>query len=194
MKRLFDLVLILVTAPLWVTLIALIAILVRIKLGSPVFFTQLRPGRDGKPFRLVKFRSMTDARDATGAPLPDADRLPAFGRLLRSTSLDEIPELYNVLKGEMSLVGPRPLLMDYLPLYTEKQARRHEMRPGITGWAQVNGRNALSWEERFDLDVWYVDNQSIALDLRILFLTVAKVVKREGVSAEGSVTMERFRG
>jgi lipopolysaccharide/colanic/teichoic acid biosynthesis glycosyltransferase len=193
-KRFVDVVLVLLAAPLWVPLLAMLAILVRVKLGSPVFFSQIRPGRDGKPFRLIKFRSMTNARDASGALLPDAERLPPFGRLLRSTSLDELPELLNVLKGDMSLVGPRPLLMEYLPLYSAEQARRHELRPGLTGWAQVNGRNALSWEDKFKLDVWYVDNHSLWLDLRILFRTVIKVVRREGVSSEGSVTSTRFEG
>ena len=194
MKRFVDVVLVLLAAPLWVPLLAMLAIVVRVKLGSPVFFSQIRPGRDGKPFRLIKFRSMTNARDASGALLPDAERLPPFGRLLRSTSLDELPELLNVLKGDMSLVGPRPLLMEYLPLYSAEQARRHELRPGLTGWAQVNGRNALSWEDKFKLDVWYVDNHSLWLDLRILFRTVIKVVRREGVSSEGSVTSTRFEG
>lgn len=194
MKRFVDILLVLLAMPLWVPLLALLAILVRVKLGSPVFFSQIRPGRDGKPFRLIKFRSMTNARDASGALLPDAERLPPFGRLLRSTSLDELPELLNVLKGDMSLVGPRPLLMDYLPLYSAEQARRHELRPGLTGWAQVNGRNALSWEDKFKLDIWYVDNHSLWLDLRVLFLTVIKVLHREGVSAEGSATAERFEG
>ncbi len=194
MKRSIDVVLVLLASPFWVPLLALLAVLVRIKLGSPVFFSQIRPGRAGKPFRLIKFRSMTNARDASGAPLPDSERLPPFGRLLRSTSLDELPELLNVLRGEMSLVGPRPLLMEYLPLYSAEQARRHEMRPGLTGWAQVNGRNALSWEEKFKLDVWYVDNHSLFLDFRILLRTVRKVLRREGVSAEGSATAERFEG
>lgn len=194
MKRAFDLVLTIATAPVWVPLLVLVALLVRVKLGAPVFFRQVRPGKGGRPFRMVKFRSMTDARDADGELLPDADRLPPFGRFLRATSLDELPELWNVLKGEMSLVGPRPLLMEYLPLYTERQARRHEVPPGVTGWAQVNGRNALSWEEKFDLDVWYVDNRSMRLDIRIILLTIARVLKRDGISSEGSVTMERFRG
>lgn len=194
MKRFVDVVLVLLAAPLWVPLLAMLAILVRIKLGSPVFFSQIRPGRDGKPFRLIKFRSMTNARDASGALLPDAERLPPFGRLLRSTSLDELPELLNVLKGDMSLVGPRPLLMEYLPLYSAEQARRHELRPGLTGWAQVNGRNALSWEDKFKLDVWYVDNHSLWLDLKILLLTLWKVVTREGISASGEATMSPFNG
>lgn len=167
---------------------------VRRELGSPVLFRQTRPGLHGKPFELVKFRTMTDARGADGELLPDAERLTPFGRWLRSTSLDELPELWNVLKGDMSLVGPRPLRMEYLPLYTPEQARRHEVRPGITGWAQVNGRNAVSWEERFERDVWYVDNQSLWLYLRILARTVRAVLIREGISAPGEATMPRFRG
>ena len=174
--------------------LAATAAAVRLSLGSPVLFTQQRPGRGGRPFRMYKFRTMRDAADAQGNPLPDAERLTRLGRVLRATSLDELPELFNVLRGEMSLVGPRPLLVDYLPLYTAEQARRHEVRPGITGWAQVNGRNALSWEDRFRLDVWYVDHASLWLDLRILALTVRKVIAREGISQQGSATMERFRG
>ncbi|TXH93078.1 MAG: sugar transferase [Rheinheimera sp.] len=175
-------------------LILFLAILVRLKLGSPVVFSQVRPGLGGKPFRMYKFRTMTDARDEHGQLLPDEVRLTAFGRFLRSTSLDELPELWNVLKGEMSLVGPRPLLMEYLPLYTAEQARRHAARPGITGWAQVNGRNAISWEDKFRLDVWYVDNQSFWLDVRILWMTVRKVLVREGISAEGEATTTKFTG
>ena len=172
----------------------LLALLVRTKLGSPVFFRQTRPGLHGKPFEMVKFRTMTDARGPDGALLPDADRLTPFGRFLRASSLDELPELWNVLKGEMSLVGPRPLLMEYLPLYSPQQARRHEVRPGITGWAQVNGRNALGWDEKFKLDVWYVDHRSLWLDIKILWLTVKKVLVREGISAAGEATMPRFTG
>jgi len=168
--------------------------LVRAKLGSPVFFRQIRPGLRCKPFVMVKFRTMTDERGPDGALLPDAVRLTSFGQFLRSTSLDELPELWNVLKGDMSLVGPRPLLMEYLTLYSPEQARRHETRPGITGWAQVNGRNAISWEERFRLDTWYVDNQSLWLDLKILGLTVKKVFLREGVNAAGEATMSKFTG
>lgn len=194
MKRLLDVVLVLVTSPLWAPLIILLAVLVRVNLGSPVFFSQVRPGLGARPFRLIKFRSMTDARSASGALLPDSERLPPFGQLLRSTSLDELPELLNVLKGDMSLVGPRPLLTEYLPLYSKEQARRHEMRPGLTGWAQVNGRNALSWEDKFKLDVWYVDNQSLWLDLKIIWLTLWKVVRREGISASGEATMLPFKG
>ena len=174
--------------------ILLLAMLVRVKLGSPVLFRQVRPGMDGRAFQMAKFRTMTDARDANGDLLPDADRLTGFGQFLRSSSLDELPELWNVLKGEMSLVGPRPLLMEYLPLYSERQARRHEVRPGITGWAQINGRNALSWDEKFELDVWYVENRTLWLDIKILFLTVWKVVKRDGISQEGEVTMSKFTG
>jgi lipopolysaccharide/colanic/teichoic acid biosynthesis glycosyltransferase len=194
MKRLFDLTVVLATAPLWLPLLAVLALVVRFKLGSPVFFRQPRPGLGGRVFRLWKLRSMTDARSATGQLRPDAERLTPFGRRLRSTSLDELPSLINVLRGEMSLVGPRPLLVEYLPLYSPRQARRHEVRPGITGWAQVHGRNALGWEERFEHDVWYVEHRSFALDLRILALTVAKVLRREGVAAAGHATMEPFRG
>lgn len=178
---------------LWPVLLV-VAVLVRRKLGSPVVFSQVRPGLGGKPFRMYKFRTMTDAKATNGELLPDDIRLTPFGRFLRSTSLDELPELWNVLKGEMSLVGPRPLLMEYLPLYTAEQARRHEARPGITGWAQVNGRNAISWEDKFRLDVWYVDNQSLWLDIRILILTVKKVFVREGISAQGEATSTRFMG
>lgn len=174
--------------------LALLGLMVRRKLGSPVLFRQVRPGLHGRPFMMVKFRTMTDERGVDDELLPDAQRLTAFGRFLRATSLDELPELWNVLRGEMSLVGPRPLLMEYLPLYSPDQARRHEVRPGITGWAQVNGRNALSWEDRFKLDVWYVDHRSLWLDLRILWLTVRKVIVREGISAEGEATMPRFTG
>lgn len=194
MKRFFDLLaaafaLLLLGLPL-----LLLVWLVRRKLGSPVFFRQVRPGLDGKPFEMVKFRTMTDERGPDGELLPDAVRLTSFGRFLRSTSLDELPELWNVLKGDMSLVGPRPLLMEYLPLYTPEQARRHEVRPGVTGWAQVNGRNAISWEEKFELDVWYVDHQSLCLDIKILWLTVKKVLVRDGISAAGEATMSKFTG
>ena len=194
MKRLFDIVaasLALVTA---LPLLAVLALLVRVNMGAPVLFRQARPGLHGKPFRMLKFRSMRDAYDCDGAPLADANRITGFGRFLRSTSLDELPGLWNVLKGDMSLVGPRPLLMEYLPLYNSEQGRRHEVRPGITGWAQVNGRNALSWEEKFSLDLWYVDNRSFMLDLKILLLTVRKVLVRDGISAAGEVTMPKFTG
>lgn len=164
------------------------------KMGSPVLFRQVRPGLGGKPFEMVKFRTMKDAVDAAGNPLPDSERLTPFGQFLRSSSLDELPELWNVLKGDMSLVGPRPLLMEYLPLYSPEQYRRHEVRPGVTGWAQINGRNSLSWDEKFKLDVWYVDNRSLWLDIKILFLTVKKVLIRDGISAEGEATMTRFEG
>lgn len=194
MKRLFDILLVLLAAPLWVPVLLLAALLVRLKLGSPVLFRQERPGWRGRPFPLLKFRTMTDARDAKGELLPDAERLTPFGRRLRSTSIDELPELLNVLRGEMSLVGPRPLLMRYLPRYTPEQARRHEARPGLTGWAQINGRNAISWEEKFRLDVWYVDHQSMALDVRILLSTLKKVILREGISAAGDATMPEFMG
>lgn len=194
MKRLFDIVLACVALTVLAIPILIVIWMVRRKLGSPVFFRQVRPGLHGKPFEMVKFRSMTDARDAEGNLLPDADRLPAFGRFLRGSSLDELPELWNVVKGDMSLVGPRPLLMEYLPLYSKEQARRHEVRPGVTGWAQVNGRNALSWEDKFRLDVWYVDHRSLWLDIRILWATVRKVIVREGISAAGEATMSKFTG
>jgi len=194
MKRTLDLAFVLAALPLWLPLMAVLALVVRFGLGSPVFFRQPRVGRHGRVFRLWKFRSMTDARDAEGRLRPDAERLTPLGRALRHSSLDEIPSLLNVLRGEMSLVGPRPLLVEYLPLYSPRQARRHEVCPGVTGWAQVNGRNALSWEQRFEHDVWYVDHRSLALDLRILALTIAKVWRREGITAAGHATMEPFRG
>ena len=194
MKRLFDLLLSFGLLLALALPLLLLWGLVRRKLGSPVLFRQVRPGLHGRPFMMVKFRTMTDEHGADGELLPDAQRLTPFGRFLRAASLDELPELWNVLRGEMSLVGPRPLLMEYLPLYSPEQARRHEVRPGITGWAQVNGRNALSWEERFKLDVWYVDHRSLWLDLRILWLTVRKVIVREGISAQGEATMPRFTG
>ena len=193
-KRLFDMVAAALALLLLAPALALIAWQVRRKLGSPVLFRQVRPGLHGQPFEMVKFRTMTDERGADGALLPDAQRLTPFGRFLRASSLDELPELWNVLKGEMSLVGPRPLLMEYLPLYTPEQARRHEVCPGITGWAQVNGRNAISWEDKFALDVWYVNQRSLWLDLRILCMTVKKVLLRDGVSAAGEATMTRFTG
>lgn len=169
-----------------------ISLMIASEMGSPVLFGQIRPGRNARPFRMIKFRTMRDAIDSNGQPLPDAKRLTKLGRFLRSSSLDELPGLWNVVKGEMSLVGPRPLLMEYLPLYTSEQARRHEVRPGVTGWAQVNGRNAISWSEKFALDVWYVDNRSLWLDLKIIWLTIRKVIKREGISAAGEATMPKF--
>jgi lipopolysaccharide/colanic/teichoic acid biosynthesis glycosyltransferase len=193
-KRVLDLILVLLTLPLWLALLWGIALLVRWKLGSPIFFRQKRPGLRSEFFELLKFRTMSDARDATGRLLPDAQRLSGLGRWLRSTSLDELPELINVLRGEMSLVGPRPLLVHYLAYYTSEQARRHEVLPGLTGWAQVQGRNAISWEEKFRLDVWYVDNRSLWLDLRILARTVQKVLLREGINAVGEATMPEFVG
>ena len=194
MKRLFDITAAFAALLLLALPLALLTWQVRRKLGSPAFFRQVRPGMHGQPFEMVKFRTMTDARGPDGALLPDADRLTPFGRFLRASSLDELPELWNVLKGEMSLVGPRPLLMEYLPLYSPQQARRHEVRPGITGWAQVNGRNALGWDDKFKLDVWYVDHRSLWLDIKILWLTVKKVLVREGISAAGEATMPRFTG
>ena len=194
MKRLFDLVLSFGLLLILALPLLLLGVLVRCKLGSPVLFRQIRPGLHGRPFKMVKFRTMTNESDAYGELLPDAQRLSAFGRFLRASSLDELPELWNVLRGEMSMVGPRPLLMEYLPLYSPEQARRHEVRPGITGWAQISGRNTLSWVERFKLDVWYVDHCSPWLDLRIIWLTVRKVILREGISAQGEATMSRFTG
>lgn len=193
-KRFFDLsasafALLLLALPLLI-----LTRLVQRKLGHPAFFRQVRPGIHGKPFQMIKFRTMTDQRGNDGVLLPDTARVTPFGHFLRASSLDELPELWNVLKGDMSLVGPRPLLMEYLPLYSHEQARRHEVRPGITGWAQVNGRNALSWEEKFALDVWYVDNRSMWLDVKILWLTIKKVLAREGISAAGEATMPRFTG
>jgi lipopolysaccharide/colanic/teichoic acid biosynthesis glycosyltransferase len=194
MKRLFDFFVAAVAVILLSPVIALIALLVRSNLGKPVLFRQPRPGRHGQPFTLLKFRTMLDAVDTNGSSLPDAERLTAFGQLLRRWSLDELPELYNVLRGDMSLVGPRPLLMEYLPLYTSEQARRHEVRPGLTGWAQVNGRNAISWDQKFAFDLWYVDHASLSLDLKILWLTVRNVFTRHGISAEGEATMPKFTG
>lgn len=194
MKRCLDLVAataaLIVLSPVLVT----VAALVRVKLGRPVLFRQERPGLHGRSFEMLKFRTMTDARSGAGELLPDAQRLTPFGKFLRSSSLDELPGLLSILKGDMSLVGPRPLLMEYLPLYSPQQARRHEVRPGLTGWAQVNGRNAIGWDEKFRLDVWYVDNQSLWLDLKIIAMTVLKVVKRTGIAADGEATMQKFRG
>lgn len=194
MKRLFDFIVAFCALLTLLPVIVIVALLIRFKLGSPILFTQDRPGLNGTVFKMMKFRTMLDAKDKFGNLLPDNERMTKFGTFLRSTSLDELPGLFNVLKGDMSLVGPRPLLVQYLPLYNTEQARRHNVRPGITGWAQVNGRNAISWEDKFKLDVWYVDNQSFWLDIRILFLTVKKVFVREGISADGHVTIEPFKG
>ncbi|WP_323754028.1 sugar transferase [Marinobacter sp.] len=193
-KRVFDILVSASALFILLPVILLLTVLIRGRLGAPVLFRQPRPGRNGLPFQMVKFRTMLDAVDADGNMLPDEQRLTPFGAFLRSTSLDELPELWNVLKGDMSLVGPRPLLMEYLPLYSQEQFRRHEVRPGVTGWAQINGRNAISWEDKFKLDVWYVDNRSIWLDLKILFLTVKKVLVRDGISGEGEATMSKFTG
>lgn len=193
-KRLFDVSAAAAGLVVLSPAIALTALAIRLRMGSPVLFRQLRPGLGGRPFELLKFRTMRDALDAQGRPLPDAKRLTPLGTFLRASSLDELPQLWNVLRGDMSLVGPRPLLMEYLPLFTPEQARRHEVRPGITGWAQVNGRNAVSWERKFELDVWYVDNRSFVLDLRILGLTLLRAFRREGISQPGHATAERFRG
>lgn len=194
MKRLLDISVAMHALVLLSPILAGLFVAVALTLGRPVLFTQVRPGRHGIPFVMYKFRTMLDARDAEGNLLEDAQRLTRFGRFLRATSLDELPELWNVLVGDMSLVGPRPLLMEYLPLYSAEQHRRHEVRPGITGWAQVNGRNALDWEARFTLDIWYVDHQSIRLDLKILLLTVRKVLAREGINEAGQATMRKFTG
>jgi lipopolysaccharide/colanic/teichoic acid biosynthesis glycosyltransferase len=194
MKRSLDILFSLVALTMLSPVLLLLSVIVRMRLGSPIFFRQERPGQHGRPFQLTKFRTMMDKRNSNGNLLPDAERIPGFGRFLRSTSLDELPELWNVLKGDMSLVGPRPLLMEYLGLYSVEQARRHEVRPGITGWAQVNGRNTLAWDEKFKLDVWYVDNRTVWLDIKILFMTVAKVLKGDGVSHAEHATMEKFRG
>ncbi len=194
MKRIFDVIVSFSVLLAFSPILLLVALLVRTKLGSPIFFTQIRPGLHGKPFKMVKFRTLTEQKDESGNYLPDADRLTSFGALLRSTSLDELPELWNVLKGDMSLVGPRPLLMEYLPLYTPEQYRRHEVRPGVTGWAQINGRNAIDWDTRFQLDVYYVDHQSFWFDMKIIALTAAKVLKREGIQQEGQATVSKFTG
>ena len=194
-KRIFDIVVSLIALILVLPVFLILIYLIKKNLGSPVLFRQIRPGKDGKPFEMIKFRSMRDASDKDGNPLPDEERLTPFGKALRSTSLDELPELWNVLIGEMSLVGPRPLLMEYLPHYSKEQYRRHNMRPGVTGWAQVNGRNAISWTEKFKLDTWYVDNYSFWLDIKILFLTVKKVLIKEGITAdEGKGTSYKFTG
>ena len=193
-KRVLDVALVLLGAPIALPVVVLVSLASRVLIGTPVLFRQARPGRFGQAFTLLKLRTMVGNEHGTERALPDADRLTSWGRLLRSTSLDELPELWNVLVGDMSLVGPRPLLTEYLPLYDERQSRRHEVRPGITGWAQVNGRNALSWEQKFELDVWYVENVSLALDLKILWRTLASVVRREGISAVGEATMPKFKG
>jgi lipopolysaccharide/colanic/teichoic acid biosynthesis glycosyltransferase len=192
LKRAFDILVAFLAIVILSPLILCIAVAVRIVLGKPVLFTQVRPGRWGRPFTVIKFRTMHNACDHKGEALPDAQRVTKFGMFLRSSSLDELPELWNVLTGEMSLVGPRPLLMEYLPLYSPQEARRHDVRPGMTGWAQINGRNAITWSEKFNLDVWYVDNQSFLLDLKILILTIVKVFRRDGISAADNVTMPKF--
>lgn len=193
-KRLLDLIGASIALLLLSPVMVIVAWQVRRDMGSPVLFRQTRPGLRGRPFQMIKFRTMRDATDANGTMLPDADRLTPLGRFLRASSLDEVPELWNVVRGDMSMVGPRPLLMEYLPLYSPTQARRHEIRPGVTGWAQINGRNALGWDEKFALDVWYVDNRSLWLDMQILGRTIAKVVRRDGISAAGEATMPRFEG
>ncbi len=193
-KRLSDIFFSLIGLILFSPILAIIALLVRRDIGTPVLFRQTRPGKEGKLFQIIKFRSMNESVDSSGVPLPDADRISPLGAKLRSSSADELPELWNVLMGDMSLVGPRPLLIEYLPLYSPEQARRHTVRPGITGWAQVNGRNSLSWDEKFALDVWYVDNHSLWLDFKIIVLTVKKVLLRDGIAADGEVTMPKFRG
>ncbi len=194
MKRIFDFIVSIFAIIVFCIPIIITAIVVKTTIGSPVFFRQRRPGLNGKPFYIKKFRTMTNDLDSNGRLLPDEERLTRAGKIIRKLSLDELPQLFNVLKGEMSFVGPRPLLMEYLPLYNEEQARRHEVRPGITGWAQVNGRNAIEWEDKFKLDVWYVDNQSFLLDMKIILLTIGKVFKSEGVSKEGQATTDKFTG
>ena len=194
MKRLIDIVGASLGLLLFSPCFLILAILIRVKLGTPVLFQQLRAGLEGSSFKIIKFRTMNDLRDAGGNLLPDGERLTGFGRFLRSTSLDELPELYNILKGDMSLIGPRPLLVEYLDLYTPEQSRRHEVKPGITGWAQINGRNALTWEERFQLDTWYVDHQSLRLDMQILMMTIGSVIARKNISAPGYDSMPKFTG
>ncbi|MEY4241836.1 MAG: hypothetical protein RJA14_1532 [Pseudomonadota bacterium] len=194
LKRAFDIAVSASALIILAPVLSAVGLMVRLRMGPPALFRQVRPGLNGRPFELVKFRTMQDAIGDDGSPMPDAERLTQFGRWLRATSLDELPELWNVLRGEMSLVGPRPLLMDYLPLYSPEQSRRHEVRPGITGWAQVNGRNAISWERKFELDVWYVDRHSLWLDLKIILITLGRIMKREGISAPGSATADRFEG
>lgn len=194
MKRAFDFIVALTALIVLFPVLLVLYVVIAIKMGIPVFFVQARPGMHGRIFKMIKFRSMTDAKNASGELLADAERLPAFGQMLRATSLDELPELWNVVKGDMSLVGPRPLLIEYLDKYTPEQAKRHDVRPGVTGWAQVNGRNALSWEEKFALDTWYVDNRTFWLDFKILLMTVKQVFKRDNISQDGHVTMEKFKG
>jgi len=193
-KRLFDIISSAIGLIVLAPAIFFIVFLTHRKLGSPVLFRQIRPGKDGKPFEMIKFRTMRDVIDKDGMPLPDSERITPFGNFLRNSSLDELPELWNVLKGDMSFVGPRPLLKEYLPLYSPEQARRHNVRPGITGWAQVNGRNAISWEEKFKYDIWYVENQSFWLDMKIIWMTIKKVIAREGISADDHATMPKFSG
>jgi len=193
-KRILDILSSIIGLLVLAPVIFIIAFLIHRELGSPVLFCQVRPGKGQKPFEMIKFRTMRDAVDNDGIPLPDSERIAPFGNFLRNSSLDELPELWNVLKGDMSLVGPRPLLMEYLPVYSNEQARRHNVRPGITGWAQVNGRNAISWEEKFKYDVWYVDNHDLFLDLKIIWMTIKKVIAREGISADGEATMPKFTG
>lgn len=194
LKRLFDIIVSIIALVILSPVFAIVAYKVKKNLGSPVLFRQVRPGLNGKPFEMIKFRTMKDAVDKDGNPLPDSERLTPFGKMLRATSLDEMPELWNVIKGDMSLVGPRPLLMEYLPLYNKRQVKRHDVRPGVTGYAQVNGRNAISWEQKFEYDVWYVENQSFWLDIKILFKTVKKVFFKEDINAEGEATMSKFTG
>lgn len=193
-KRLFDIIIAITALIILSPLYVIVAYKVKKNLGSPVLFRQVRPGLHGKPFEMIKFRTMKDAVDAQGNPLPDSERLTPFGKMLRATSLDEMPELWNVIKGDMSIVGPRPLLMEYLPLYNEQQAKRHNVRPGMTGYAQVNGRNAISWEQKFELDTWYVENQSLWLDFKIMLKTVKKVIAKDDINAEGEATMSKFTG
>ena len=194
LKRLLDIVIASSALVLLSPVYLIVAHKVKMNLGSPVLFRQVRPGLNGQPFEMIKFRTMKDALDAEGNPLPDSERLTPFGKMLRATSLDEMPELWNVIKGDMSIVGPRPLLMEYLPLYNEQQAKRHNVRPGITGYAQVNGRNAISWEKKFELDTWYVENQSLRLDFKIMLKTIKKVIAKDDISAEGEATMTKFTG
>lgn len=193
-KRVLDVCIAISAAIILLPVIVIVSLLIKSKLGSPILFKQVRPGKNGEPFEMIKFRTMLDAVDESGNPLPDSERLTDFGKMLRSTSLDELPELWNVIKGDMSVVGPRPLLMEYLPLYTAEQNKRHDVLPGMTGWAQINGRNAISWDDKFKLDTWYVENRSTLLDFKIMLLTVKKVLQRDDISAEGEATMTKFTG